>query len=73
MVEFTQSRSQALPCRVTQPIADDNISANFIDFQQFSIWTLLPTTMFSFDGQYKSRRVVSLGGASKKVYLLPTL
>lgn len=23
--------------------------------------------MFSFDGQYKTRRVVSLGGASKKV------
>ena len=25
--------------------------------------------MFSFDGQYKTRRVVSLGGASKKVFL----
>ena len=27
----------------------------------------IPDTMFSFDGQYESRRAVSLGGASKKV------
>ena len=43
---------------------------NFGKFRLYGnlrIFFKIPHTMFSFDGQYKRRRAVSLGGASKKV------
>ena len=42
---------------------------NFV-FCYLQIFFKMPDTMFSFDGQYKSRRAVSLGGASEKVTFL---
>ena len=52
-------------------VNNDNIFLRLQKIFGFSLWLFsnIFVTMFSFDGQYKSRRVVSLGGASKKVFL----
>lgn len=57
--------------------SSDNICTSFHRFHfesakisgKFNSILLFGLRMFSFDGQYKTRRVVSLGGASKKVFL----